>query len=296
MTTTLHAPQLPIRHAYTTVRGLRLHYAETGRPDGPPVLFVHGFPLQWQSWLRLLPALAEDHRLICLDMPGFGLSEGAAEGSGRYSTDERVADLVAFLDALDLPAVRLVAHDMGAWTGFFACLRSPERFSHLLALNVAHPWPVRRNTLRNAWRWWFTAAWEWPPVGRAVLRHWPAFTRFILRYSVADRATWAADEVAQYAQAARVPAAARAGEGLNWQFVINDIRSMRRKEFDRLRLTTPTVLLVGGRDPIVPPVMAEGGHEHAEDLRVITVPDAGHQLAEERPEAVAAAARELFAR
>lgn len=250
-------PELPgVRHAYAEVRGLRLHYAEAGPADAPPVLLVHGFPQHWYAWRHVIPLLSGDHRVICLDMPGFGWSEGAP---GCWSTASRAADLVGFLDAVDLAAVDLVAHDWGAWAGFLACAERPERFRRFLALNMVHLWPLRENTLGNAWRFWYTVALEWPPFGRAVLRHWPAFTRFLMRRGVA-----------------------------------HDIAALRRKEFDGIRLRTPTLVLTGAVDPVIPPRLLEGGEDFCDDLQVEVVPDAGHFLPVECPALVAGCAKRLF--
>lgn len=286
-------PSLPgVRHHTVQVRGVRLHYAEAGRPDAPPVLLVHGFPQHWYAWRHVIPELAADHRLICLDMPGFGWSEGSPEG---YATEERAADLVGVLDALGVDSVRLIAHDWGAWAGFLACVRAPERFSHFLALNMVHLWPRRARTLRHAWRFWYTLALEWPPVGRTVLRAWPAFTRHLLRRGVVDRACWEPAELRAYAAAAGAQVAARAGEGIHRAFVVHDLKALRRKEFHALRLATPTVVLTGARDKVIPPGLLPGGEDFADRLTLRTVPGAGHYLPAERPRVVAEEARRLFA-
>ncbi|GLW70037.1 epoxide hydrolase EphF [Kitasatospora phosalacinea] len=299
MTRRLAASQRPlpelagVRHRTAEVGGLRLHYAEAGPADASPVVLVHGFPQHWYAWRRVLPLLAGEFRLLCLDMPGFGWSEGEP---GRWSTEARAADLVGFLDALELESAFLVSHDWGAWAGFLACARQPERFDGHLALNMVHLWPERRATLGHAWRFWYTLALEWPPVGRAVLRHCPAFTRFLLRRGPAGRTAFDPAEVAEYAAAAREPLAARAGEAVHRAFVVRDIAALRRREFHGLRLRTPTLALTGERDPVIPPQLLASGAELRDGLRVETVPGAGHQLPAERPELVAERARALFGR
>ncbi len=282
-----------VRHGTAEVGGLRLHYAEAGPAGAPPVVLVHGFPQHWFAWRRVVPLLAGDFRLLCLDMPGFGWSEGAP---GRWSTEARAADLVGFLDALGLDSAFLIAHDWGAWAGYLACARRPERFDGYLALNMVHLWPERRGTLGSAWRFWYTLALEWPPLGRAVLRHWPAFTRYLLRRGPADRSALGAAEVAEFAEAARVPLAALAGESVHRAFVVRDIAALRRGEFRALRPLTPTLALTGEHDPVIPPRLLLSGAESRDGLRVEIVPGAGHQLPEERPELVADRARRLFLR
>jgi non-heme chloroperoxidase len=56
--------------------GVRLHVVETGNPAGPPILFITGFSQSWLSWSRQLHSeLADDYRLIAMDLRGHGLSD-----------------------------------------------------------------------------------------------------------------------------------------------------------------------------------------------------------------------------
>ncbi|WP_333776957.1 alpha/beta fold hydrolase [Streptomyces sp. IBSBF 3136] len=130
-------------------------------------------------------------------------------------------------------------------------------------------------------------------VGRAVLRHWPAFTRFLLRHQVADRSLWQAGELAEFSAAAQ--GGAHAGQALFCQYVIREIPALLRGMWREQRLTVPTVLLGGERDNVMPPSMLAGGKGHADDLTVRIVPGVGHFLPRESPHAVAEAMKELFA-
>jgi pimeloyl-ACP methyl ester carboxylesterase len=61
--------------------GVRLHVVETGNPEGRPVLFMHGFSQSWLTWHRQMCSdLANDHRLIALDLRGHGQSDKPHEG------------------------------------------------------------------------------------------------------------------------------------------------------------------------------------------------------------------------
>ncbi|MER5541303.1 alpha/beta hydrolase [Streptomyces sp. NPDC002589] len=67
------------------------------------------------------------------------------------------------------------------------------------------------------------------------------------------------------------------------------------RPYKKLRLTTPTVILAGERDFMLPPSVITDAGRHADDLRVEVIPGCGHYLHEERPELVAEAAEALFA-
>jgi pimeloyl-ACP methyl ester carboxylesterase len=285
-------PHVPgVTHRFVSVRGVRVHVAEAGRGD--PVLLLHGFPQHWYAWRRVIPLLAGQYRLICPDWRGSGWSQAPARG---YDTASRVADTLALMDALGLPRVRLAGHDWGGQAAFRLALQEPGRVSQLLVLSAAHPWLSRRRLVPHLWRFWFTAFWEYPRIGRLVLAHWPGLTRFLLRHGAAGPAAWPPGDLEEFVAASRQPGSARAGEALHWQFVRHDIPRIIAGRDRGLRLTVPTVILAGAQDWMLPASLLTGAEGHADDLRLRIVPDAGHFLAEEQPEAVAEAARELFRR
>jgi pimeloyl-ACP methyl ester carboxylesterase len=289
------AAQLPhvagVRHRFVRANGVRLHVAEAGAGD--PVVLLHGFPQHWYGWRRVIPLLAADHRVICLDLRGFGWSDAPARG---YDTATRVADVLGAMDALGVARAALIGHEFGAWTGFMACLRAPERFSAFLALNIVHPWPRHRRLLPHAWRYWYTSPLEFPLLGRQVLGRFPGFTRFLLRKGITDPAAWDGPAMAEFVRSGAEPPRARAAEAMHRQYAVRDIAGLVLGRYRKLRLTTPAVILAGERDFVLPPgVMTDAGR-HATDLRIEVVPDCGHFVQEERPELVAATARELFAR
>ena len=56
------------------VEGARVNYAELGSGPGMPIVFVHGLSGSWQNWLENIPHFAREHRVLALDLPGFGHS------------------------------------------------------------------------------------------------------------------------------------------------------------------------------------------------------------------------------
>lgn len=285
-------PELPgVRHHFVDAGDTRLHVAECG--DGEPVVLLHGFPQHWYAWRRVIPRLAQHYRVICLDLRGFGWSDAPARG---YDTATRVADVLAAMDALGIRRARLIGHEFGAWTGFMACLKAPERFSHFLALNIVHPWPQHRRMLPQAWRYWYTSPLEFPFVGRAVLRRLPGFTRHLLRKGVIDPAAWDPQAMEEFVRSSAEPCRARAGEAMHREYALRDIAGLVLGSYKKMRLTTPTVILAGQRDFVLPPSVMTDPGRRAEDLRIEVVEGCGHFLHEERPDLVVSAALELFSR
>ncbi|WP_432533731.1 alpha/beta fold hydrolase [Kineococcus arenarius] len=106
-----------------------------GRPDGPVVLFLHGFGSNQGMWQRLLPAFLAGHRVVLLDQAGAGRFDPAAYEREKYrSLDGYAADLVEVCEELDLHDVVVVAHSVSSMIAARAAVRAPERFGRLVMI------------------------------------------------------------------------------------------------------------------------------------------------------------------
>lgn len=103
-----------VSHHRTPVNGTNLHYVSAGH-GGTPILLIHGFPESWWAFRKLIPLLARAHRVIAVDLRGFGDSDADAEACGSSTTAE---DLHRFIEQLGLGPVHLVAQDIGGGTAF----------------------------------------------------------------------------------------------------------------------------------------------------------------------------------
>src|SRR5581483_1420051 len=255
---------------------------------GEPVVLLHGLPQHWYAWRDVIPRLAGRYRLYCVDLRGSGWSEAAGPASA-FGTRELARDVLAVLDALKLDNVHLIGHDAGGWVGFELCRAAPARFGRFVAVNTTHPVPSRAALVRHAWRFWYTAFWEYPALGRLVLRHWPGFTRARLRQWAGRSHRWDEAALDEFAEASRTKQTARAIQAMLWQFVLRDIPALVRGKTASPQ-AVPTVLLAGQQDPVSRLAARE---QKAGNLRVEVVPGA-HLLPETAPALVAAAAFEHF--
>src|SRR5581483_12098483 len=101
--------QVTSRRVRLTDPPLYVRVLETG--DGPPLILVHGSGMSASTWAPLMPYLGR-HRLIALDLPGFGLSD-SFDYSGRALRAHAVAQLTSLLDALDLERAPIVGTSLG---------------------------------------------------------------------------------------------------------------------------------------------------------------------------------------
>lgn len=108
-------------------------YVDQG--EGPPILLVHGLGGSWRNWLENIPFLADRHRVVALDLPGFGLSPMPEEAISMPAYGDLV---LRFADAVGLgPETYLVGHSMGGFISTEAVTTDPDRFSRLSLVSAA---------------------------------------------------------------------------------------------------------------------------------------------------------------
>lgn len=116
------------------IRGRRINYVDIGDGEMTPALLIHGLGGNWQNWLENIPRLAQDRRVVALDLPGFGDSEMPREEISISGYGE-VAVEFARAVGLDQP-VDVIGNSMG---GFIAA-----------EIGVNHPDFARRIVLCSA--------------------------------------------------------------------------------------------------------------------------------------------------
>ncbi|MEZ4371799.1 MAG: alpha/beta fold hydrolase [Polyangiaceae bacterium] len=119
-------PEAPEADSYAEVCGARIRYRVTG--SGPAVVLLHGYASSLDAWDEVVPALAERHQVIAVDLKGFGYS---SRGAGDYSPAAQARIVVALLDRLGLSRAALVGHSWGASVALATCLAVPKRITRL---------------------------------------------------------------------------------------------------------------------------------------------------------------------
>jgi len=117
---------------WVVVQDRAVNLVEIG--SGPPLVFVHGLSGSWQNWLEQLPAFADTHRCIAVDLPGFGESAMPAEkitisGYGRW--------LDALLAVLEIEAAAVVGNSMGGFIAAETAITFPHRVERLVLVAAA---------------------------------------------------------------------------------------------------------------------------------------------------------------
>jgi esterase len=117
-----------------SLRGLRFHYVEWGQPAGPPVVVLHGITGHARTWDDEARLLGERYRVLVLDQRGHGDTDPASDGD--YSDAALLADLVAFVDALGLRRLSLVALSLGGRVAINFAGSHPGRVERLVVVDI----------------------------------------------------------------------------------------------------------------------------------------------------------------
>ena len=114
--------------------GLRLRYLTLGEGDSVPVLLLHGFGADLNTWMFTQPALADGRQVIALDLPGHG---GSGKQLDRADAESLAAIVEHALNALGIERLHLVGHSMGGGIAISFAVREPERVATLTLISSA---------------------------------------------------------------------------------------------------------------------------------------------------------------
>jgi len=113
-------------------KGFSLHIYEVGKVNSPALLLIHGLGDDADSWRHVILPLAERHRVIAIDLPGFGRSDYL---SAPYTTELYTSSILSLMDALSIPSTVLVGSSMGGMISHRIALEHPKRVDGLVLVN-----------------------------------------------------------------------------------------------------------------------------------------------------------------
>ena len=268
---------------YITANALNLHYLEAG--EGDPILLLHGFPTNAHLYRNIIPTLATTHRVIALDLPGYGLSDKPLDA--RYNFRFFTDTLNAFLDALDIPTTNLVVHDLGGPVGVYWAVHNPGRVNSIVLLNtLVYPetsWAVKL----------FLLSLRIPRLRDFVVS--PKGIVGAMKLGVVHKERLNREVLTPYTAPFETPAARKAlikaGSGLS----IKGLAQIKKK---LPSLEGPLRLIYGENDRILPDV-AKTMRRIQRDCptaELTALPGCGHFLQEDDPQRVADLIAEFFNR
>jgi len=243
--------------------------------SGEPVIFIHGLSGCWQNWLEQLPLFARDHRVIAVDLPGFGQSEMPAEEISISGYADAIDEL---MEELDIEAARIVGNSMGGFIGAELAIQHPARVERLVLVAAAGLSIESIRTERTT-----------------GLRHRAENVVFFTLGHVASRSATVALRprlraallmtVAAHPAKLPGPLAAQQVLGSGKPGFSDALEAMCRYPLrDRLeKIGCPTLIVWGEKDILVPVKDAAIFEELIPDSRKIIYKDTGHVSMMERP-------------
>jgi pimeloyl-ACP methyl ester carboxylesterase len=270
--------QGPTSHSYISQR-LRLHYADWGNPDAPPLLLVHGGRDHCRNWDWVAQALCKDWHIIAPDLRGHG--DSAWSPDGNYDMAAFVYDLAQLIHQLDLSPVTIVAHSMGGNVSTRYAGLYPENVRKLVSIEGLGPSPAvqaERQAIPFAERWRTWIADKRKAAGRLPKRY-PTIEDAYARMKAEN--AYLTDEQARHLT---IHGVNRNEDGTwSWKFdnhlnvwPFHDIPMAENEALWRA-ITCPTLLLYGEKSFASNPEK-DGRIAHFSTARVVEYENAGHWL------------------
>jgi haloacetate dehalogenase len=262
---------------------------------GTPIVLLHGHPRTHVTWHRVAAALAGDHTVVCPDLRGYGQSSKPPAGDdfAGYGKRAMAGDIRALMRALGHERFAVAGHDRGSYVALRLALDHPEAVTHAAFLDGVpiseHLARMGVDFARQWWHWFFFAQTE-KPAERVISADPDAWYRFTDEHM-------GPDAYADLRAAVHDPATVHA--------MVCDYRAGLRGDWDDEKADR-----AAGRRVTCPALAAWSTRDDLEDLYgdplaiwrdwaddIVGVPiDSGHHMAEENPEALTTALRDLLRR
>lgn len=263
---------------FLDIDGLTVRYWDQGQ--GEPLLLIHGLGVCLETWAWNIDALAAQHRVIALDLPGAGKSS-RSDRDNVFSIRFACRFLRRFTEQLGISTLSVAGNSMGGSLAIQFALLNPGRVRSLILVDAAGlgteiHWVIRLLTA---------------PLARPVIAHPPrplviqAARQAILRQD--SEAEELFRRIAEYLHAPGTGAdllrMARRGVNARGQMATYSAAKLGK-------IQAPTLVIWGEKDRLIPVRHAEIALRGIPDCRAVVTPHAGHAPQIDRPEAV----NELF--
>jgi pimeloyl-ACP methyl ester carboxylesterase len=246
--------------------------------QGPPLVFVHGHTGRWANWLGQLPHFARTHRVVAMDLPGFGSSPMPRE---PITIENYGRTLDALMERLDIFAAPVVGNSLGGFAAGELAIKFPPRVERLVLVSAAglatKYLGVSTELFRR--RSYMTFArvlnlYAGIPEARAeTLVRRPRLRRRVLEVVASYPERLSGPMALELMRGSGKPAAADATDAI----MSYDYRGRVAE------IACPTLIVWGRDDRVVPVSSAEEYHRLIDDSRVVVFDDTGHVPMVERP-------------
>ena len=275
-------PEFSVRDIPTN--GATIHVRVGGQ--GPAVVLLHGFADTGDMWAPMAADLARDHTVVVPDLRGLGLSSKPA---GGFDKKTQAGDVAGVMDALGVRGADLVTHDIGNMVGFAFAALHPGRVNRFVLIDApapgVGPW---EEILKNPLLWHFRFG--GPDMERLVAGRERIYLDRFWNDFAADPSRITEETRQHYAALYALPGAMHSSFA---QFAAFDQDAIDNRALLAKGKLEMLVLALGGEKSFGLQ-MAEIMRAAATKVQGGVIPDAGHWVMEENPQATIALVRDFL--
>lgn len=253
--------------------GLRVHYRDQGVREGPPVVMIHGYSASLHAWEPWVARLGDRYRIVTLDLPGHGLTR---------APDTYVASLDRYADVVDAVTGRLqlgpyvvVGNSMGGGAAWTLALKHPARLRGLVLVDSIG-WPSPKDETSSSWLYKVLSS----PVGLWAMKNLDTrwYAQSNLQAAYVTRSLVTPELIDRYTDLSRGPGhrtiLLNIGQGDGAPATEATLKGIK----------TPTLVLHGEADPIVPVAVGRQLAAAIPGAKLVTYPGVGHVPMEQIPD------------
>jgi pimeloyl-ACP methyl ester carboxylesterase len=256
-----------------TFKSYNIHYTDAGNPNGPVILFLHGWMSSSDIFYSQFPHFAPRYRLVAMDFLGHGKSDRPppAEAGSLYSHTAYQDSVIALIDHLRLENVAILGWSMGCAVTLQVARRIPEKIRCIICVGTTPLLVLPTNEIT------FPAM---PASARLATVHqlttnFPHFNKEMVYGSFPEYDPSSAEPMPEY-----VRVSLEANEAIGGEIAAAVLNSVGTEDFrDRMAGVKSRLLMVhGGRDQATLPEAAKWVFEHvgSQEKEMIVYDDAGH--------------------
>lgn len=276
-------------HFIETPNGHKLHVAETGK--GAPLIFVHGWPEFWKSWLPTVNLLNKKYRCIMPCLYGFGLSDKPEQLSDHLDADFHAEDINFIANQLCENPITPIGHDVGGYVLQSIARLAPNKINGLIFFNcptasVGRKW-VEDGHVNQIWYQSFHLT----ELAQKLVGHSKQTTRLYIDYFLQH---WCYDKscftpvLEEWVENFSQPNALIGG--FSWYKSNNEKRLETlegRAEISKEKIALPAAILWGQHDPILKAEWGPFVFNHFEKAELSYADNSGHFVHVEEPDLAA---------
>ena len=281
-----HDSEVQFRTVKTPAGPVRLAVIERGQ--GRPILLLHGFATSSYTWHAIIPELSKNHRVIAIDLRGFGASDKPIDD--HYSIQDQTEAVQAFVEQENLRDLTVIGHSFGGGIALVMALNAEQqrkpRIRNIVLIDFLayrQPMPI------------FFRLLQIPMVGDLSMTLVPpeiqAGQGLRLAYYDPDKIT--GQDVAEYANTLYSPAAKHALTKTIEQLVPDNIDEIASR-YKTIKM--PALIVWCQQDKVVPVVLGLRLHEEMRSSELALFSQCGHMPQEEKPEDTLAAIQAFLKR